>query len=489
MESLFIYYVTFSPLFTELLILWFLVTQMVYLVLFTNHFFFGNLILGISANSFLSIFLGGLLLNFFSFSDPFYESLNSHISVNSTSLIIKGFMIFSSLVTVLFSFSFLRLKNIKQYEFSLLILFSISGLMFTALSADILAVFMSLELQGLAFYLLATFYSNSEFNTEVGLKYFVLASFSSAILLFGFSLIYVILGSTSFETIQLLSNQHYNSDIIFLSLVFSFSAFLFKVGAAPFHMWLCDIYEGSLTSVTLFFATAPKLIIFNILITTLFSIFLFDNFYWSIFCQISGTLSVALASIAALFQKKTKRLLAFSAISHSGFILLSLSCFSIFSLKTAFFYLVVYVFTNLSIFAVLLAATRVHVLKYLVNWSDFSNRNSSLGLAFATLLFSISGIPPLAGFYSKLLVMLSLIYQSQNLIALFAAFFSCVSCYYYIRLIKILFFSGSSSGAWVSSQTRLLELGTVIFTTTIVFLIIFSDFALLLSTIFAMSFF
>jgi NADH-quinone oxidoreductase subunit N len=209
---------------------------MVYLVLFTNHFFFGNLILGISANSFLSIFLGGLLLNFFSFSDPFYESLNSHISVNSTSLIIKGFMIFSSLVTVLFSFSFLRLKNIKQYEFSLLILFSISGLMFTALSADILAVFMSLELQGLAFYLLATFYSNSEFNTEVGLKYFVLASFSSAILLFGFSLIYVILGSTSFETIQLLSNQHYNSDIIFLSLVFSFSAFLFKVGAAPFHM-------------------------------------------------------------------------------------------------------------------------------------------------------------------------------------------------------------------------------------------------------------
>jgi NADH-quinone oxidoreductase subunit N len=236
MESLFFYYDTFSPTFMELLTFLFLASQMVYLLFFTSHIFFGPLLLGMSANYFLAIFLSGLLINFLFFADPFYASFSGHINVNSQTLLVKGFMLFTSFIVVIFSSGYLRLKNIRQYEFSLLLLFSIAGLALTTLAADFLLIFMSLELQGLAFYLLAAFYWGSEFNAEASLKYFILASFTSAMLLFGFSLIYAVSGSASFETIQILSHKQDNSCVVFLGLTFSLSAFLFKVGAAPFHI-------------------------------------------------------------------------------------------------------------------------------------------------------------------------------------------------------------------------------------------------------------
>jgi NADH-quinone oxidoreductase subunit N len=151
-------------------------------------------------------------------------------------LFVKGFKVFTSLIVVIFSAGYWHLKNTCQYEFSLLLLFSVAGLALTTLAADFLTIFMSLELQGLAFYLLAAFYWGSEFNAEASLKYFVLASFTSAILLFGFSLIYAVSGSASFEAVQILSHKQNNSCIVFLGLTLSLSAFLFKVGAVPFHI-------------------------------------------------------------------------------------------------------------------------------------------------------------------------------------------------------------------------------------------------------------
>ena len=486
MESLFIYYTTFSPILPEILIFLFLTFQITYLVFFSNHISFGHITLGPSANALLVIFLSGLLVNFFSSPDPSYESFNSHLSIIWSSLLVRGSMIFTSAIIVLISFGYLNLRSIYQYEFSLLLLFSIAGLSVLALTNDVLTIFIVLELQGLAFYLLATFYWSSEFNTEAGLKYFVLGSFSSCLLLFGFSLIYTALGSISFETIQLLLNhQHYFSMTLF-GLFFVLTAFLFKIGAAPFHMWLCDVYEGSLTPVTLFFATVPKIIIFYVLLKLLFSVFSTENISWSFFCQMVGFFSVGLASIAALFQKKTKRLLAFSAVSHSGFLLLAASCFSFFSLKSIFFYLLVYIFMNISVFSIVLATTRSQIFKYLIHWAYFFNRNAVLGITFSILLLSLAGIPPLSGFYSKLLIMLSLIYQSQYLIALLTAIISCVACYYYIRLIKIFFFGTNVEGVWISVQSRFLEFSIAIFSTIVVFLLGFSDFFLLLSNLFAM---
>jgi NADH:ubiquinone oxidoreductase subunit 2 (subunit N) len=279
MESLFFYYDTLSPTFIEFLIFLFLASQMVYLLFFTNHNYLGAPFLGTSANYFLVIFLCSLLINFLFFADPLYASFSNHINVNSQTLLVRDSMVFTSLIVIVFSMSYLRLKKICQYEFSLLFLFSVAGLAFTTLSADFLTIFMTLELQGLAFYLLATFYWGSEFNAEAGLKYFVLSSFTSALLLFGFSLIYILSGATSFEAAQLIAQQQSNSGIVLLGLAFSLSALLFKVGAAPFHVWLCDVYEGSLTPITFFFVTVPKIVIFNVLLTLFLSVFFFENFY------------------------------------------------------------------------------------------------------------------------------------------------------------------------------------------------------------------
>ena len=487
MESLFIYYTTFSPILPEILIFLFLISQIIYLVFFSNHIFFGYITLGQSANMFLVVFLCGLLVNFFLLADPFYESFNSHLNVNLSSLLVRCSMFITSAIIVFISSNYLNLKSVYQYEFSLLLLFSISGLSVLALSNDILTIFIALELQGLSFYLLATFYWSSEFNTEAGLKYFVLGSFSSCLLLFGFSLIYSVLGCITFETIQLLLNDHYNFSLALFGLFFILSAFLFKVGAVPFHMWLCDVYEGSLTPVTLFFAAVPKIVIFYMLLKLLFSVFSNESSFWSLFCQISGFFSIAVASIAALFQKKTKRLLAFSAISHAGFLLLAVSCFSFFSLRSIFFYLLVYIFMNLSIFSIILATTHSYILKYLIHWTYFFNRNAVLAVTFSILLLSLAGIPPLSGFYSKLLVMMTLVYQSQYTIALLTAILSCIASYYYIRLIKIFFFGTSVEGVWVSVQSRPLEFCIAIFSTIVVFLLASSDFILLLSSLFAMN--
>jgi NADH:ubiquinone oxidoreductase subunit 2 (subunit N) len=149
----------------------------------------------------------------------------------------------------------------------------------------------------------------------------------------------------------------------------------------------------------------------------------------------------------------------------------------------------VYVFTNFSVFAVIITTTKSRILKYLVNWGYFFNRNAAVSVTFAIMLFSLSGIPPLAGFYSKFLIIAAVVYQSQNLIALFIALFSCIACYYYIRLVKIIFFCKNNFGVWVQVRYRLLELGAASFSTALVILLIYADFLILVSNMFATSFF
>jgi NADH-quinone oxidoreductase subunit N len=199
--------------------------------------------------------------------------------------------------------------------------------------------------------------------------------------------------------------------------------------------------------VTLFFAVVPKIVLFFLLFKLLFFVLLSQKGAWSEIMLGSGIFSVITASIAALVQKKLKRLLAFSAVSHTGFLLLALSCGSLASVKACVFYLVFYVIMNLSIFATIFSATTsAQFLKYLVNWSSQTLRNSLMILTFTLTLFSIAGIPPLAGFYSKLLVFSSLLSEHHSVFTVLVAFFSCIACFYYIRLIKMFFFTGGSKG-------------------------------------------
>jgi NADH-quinone oxidoreductase subunit N len=254
-----------------------------------------------------------------------------------------------------------------KYEYDLLIVFSVLSLIILGSSDDFLIVYLAIELQSLSFYILATFQRDSEFSTEAGLKYFVLGALSSGLLLFGFTLIYISFGATSFESLAKLISTS-NDSLGFWGLLFVMTAFFFKLGVAPFHMWMCDVYEGCLTSVTAFFAAVPKVMLFGLILRLNSTVFLQFSHHISILLLSGGLLSVCFASVAALYQKRVKRLLAYSAISHSGFILLGICCGSIDSIKSCIIYIAIYSLMSLSTFSVIMyAGVENSIPKYLIN--------------------------------------------------------------------------------------------------------------------------
>lgn len=279
-------------------------------------------------------------------------------------------------------------------------------------------------------------------------------------------------------------------NIILVAIMFISAALLFKIGAAPFHMWLCDVYEGSLTSVTLFFAIVPKLVLFYLFLKVFFVVFLSQQIFWGNLFLVSGFLSVFIASIGALFQKKLKRLVAFSAISHSGFMLLAISCCSLESIKAFSFYIIIYIIMSFALFStIILSISNSQFLKYLINWSFFSKRNYVIAISFSLILFSLAGIPPLSGFYSKLLVFISLLNESKYVITVLIALLSSVACFYYIRLIKIFFFVGNlKNGFWVSSNSREIEFFYATSLLILVFFLIHPDSLFLTSSLLSFTF-
>jgi NADH-quinone oxidoreductase subunit N len=246
-----------------------------------------------------------------SFSE--HLSLNGDLIHGSHASLCQSIFLVASLLTLGVSQSFLKKKEVLHFEYVALILFSLLGLSIISVSSNLAMIYLAIELQSLAFYVLATIGWNSDFNVEAGIKYFVIGSFSSCLLLFGFALMYLNTGSLSFEAIQKIYTESDKISIVFYSICFSSAALLFKVGAAPFHNWLCDVYEGSLTSVTLFFAVVPKIVLFYLLFKLFFYALIAQKDIWTGIMLGSGVLSIVVASVGALVQKKVKkRLLAFS---------------------------------------------------------------------------------------------------------------------------------------------------------------------------------
>lgn len=321
-------------------------------------------------------------------------------------------------------------------------------------SIDFISMYLTIELQSLCFYVIASFKRNSEFSTEAGIKYFILGAFSSGLLLFGFSLIYGFTGTTN---ILQLSNificgvqQMWISTgslrACELGMIFILVGFLFKLTAVPFHMWAPDVYEGAPTSVTAFFSIAPKIAILGIFLR----IFLegFYNFMspWQkviIFCSFC---SMLFGSLAAMAQNKIKRLLAFSSISHVGFLLIGFSCGTLEGLQSLIFYLVIYILMTINIFAIILSPIRrnftnkIQHIKYSTDFAMLSKTNSLLAFTLCINLFSMAGIPPLAGFYSKAFLFFAAISSSLYILAVIGILTSVISCFYYIRIIKIIYF-------------------------------------------------
>ena len=404
------------------------------------------LIQNVSWLSILTLIITGLLL----LNHP-YESniiLSGMLLINNLTLLIKIVIIFSSIVVLLFSFDYYEDEKIKAFEYSILILLAVLGMLLLVSSYDFLALYLAIELQSLALYVLATFKRNSEFSTEAGLKYFILGALSSGILLFGISLIYGLTGSTNFESINHLLigisfEENQNLTGLSIGVLFIAAGLLFKVAAAPFHMWAPDVYEGAPTIVTAFFAIVPKIGILG-----LFIIIFLETFYglinqWQHIIILSALLSMIIGAIGAITQKKIKRLLAYSAIGHIGYMLIGIASATPEGIQSLLLYIIVYIIMSITIFSILLSLydnKNTIKIKYISELTGLSKENGVLAITLAITVLSMAGIPPLAGFASKFYIFLAAIESSMYVLAIVGVLTSVISAVYYIRLIKIMYF-------------------------------------------------
>jgi NADH-quinone oxidoreductase subunit N len=357
---------------------------------------------------------------------------------------------------VLVTRDFSSARKITKFEYDILLLFVFLSAICLCFADDFLLFYLAIELQSLCFYVFATFNRNSNFSTESGLKYFVFGAVISCFLLLGFATVYLTYGSTSFEFLMGLTQVSTNY-FLFLGVLFIFIALFFKVGAAPFHPWLCDVYDGSITSVTLLFASAPKIIIFGVICKVFLLIFVDLHAVFMPMLLFVSVLSVTVGSISAIYQKRLKRLFAYSTISHTGFILLGILSSSPDSVSSFIFYIIVYSGLTILLFSLLIFSilTQSNFPAYIANWTSSGLRNYVFVISFTLVLFSISGIPPLAGFFSKFLILLSLITQKFYVTSLIIVIISSVASFYYIRLIKTFFFVKTSrNNFWISTAKR-----------------------------------
>ena len=419
---------------------------------FYNKPLIGRLILKLFVIcSFLAIFL--IIKNFW-----FIGNLTTSFFIfDFINILSKIVVILTAITCVLISDNFLVNQKIIYFEYSLILFMSVIAMLLLISSYNILSFFLALELQSFCFYILASYKKDSVYSTEAGLKYFLLGAFSSAILLFGGSLIYGFVGTTEFQSLIIItSSNYYDKSIINFGIILIIIGFFFKLGAFPFHSWLPDVYEGSITSTSFFFAITSKIGLFVILCRFILSNS--DNviFCWQYLFLISGLLSIFWGSFVALKQEKIKRLLAYSSISHVGYLLLALTSVSIEGFYAFFFYLIIYTFAIISVWCVVINvqnSIKFHRSPNLGDLCAIFSFNKNLAVSFLLAIFSMAGVPPLAGFYAKILVFLSVINANYFIVVTIALMITIVSTFFYIRLIKTSFFEKVSNVNLFTSLT------------------------------------
>lgn len=395
------------------------------------------------------ILLISLWLTFRS-SMPYIISWNSLLLHDFLSFGIKSAILVSTFIWILIVFSYNESEKINFYEYWIVSLLAVVAMLFISSSYDLLVMYLAIEFQSIAFYILASFKRTSEFSTEAGLKYFVLGAFSSALLLLGMSLLYGITGLTNFGDLSKFFLGITMKDSLFintaiLSIVLIEVSLLFKISAAPFHMWSPDVYEGAPTNVTSFFGILPKLALISLIFRLFFfccsEIIALLNFT----LIICAFLSMLIGTLGALVQTKLKRFVAYSTISHVGFIIAGFSTGEFTGAFSSLFYILIYTLTSLITFSIILslrgnAYPTTYQLRHLKDVTTLTKINPLLSMSLMIVLFSMAGIPPFPGFFAKAFVLLALLQENLTGLAIIAVVLSCISCFYYIRLIQTMYF-------------------------------------------------
>ena len=384
------------------------------------------------------------LTQFFVMKDIFLfeEIFNSFFVIDSFGSFLKSIILISAGLVIYFYLIVRNEISLQRPEFLLITLIAIIGMMLMVSSNDLLSLFVSLELQSLALYILVSF-SKDDFNSsEAGVKYFVIGSLSTCIFLFGSSLIYGIIGSTNFSEIsQFVSDQYNLPTLLIIGLIFILVSLSLKISAAPFHMWTPDVYQGAPSIVTAFLSTAPKIAVFAVLIRLLVYPFGEIIIDWGKIIIILSIASMIIGSLGALKQDDLKRLMAYSTINHIGFILMALVPGSEDGITAICIYLIFYLTMNLGVFLFILNMRRdqINVTK-IKDLSGLYKTEPVIAGCLAIIFFSMAGIPPLAGFIGKLLVLNIVIDNNLFFLAIIAVVTSVIAAFYYIRLIKSMFF-------------------------------------------------
>ncbi len=364
---------------------------------------------------------------------------NNSIIIDYLSSFMKIATLLSAFLVLVVSSNYLKLLQIFKIEYPILILSSVLGMMIMISSNDLIVFYMGLELQSLALYVLATFNRDQIKSSEAGLKYFVLSALSSGLLLYGCSLIYGFTGSTNFDIIasQLNSNEY----TLTFGIVFILVGLAFKISAVPFHMWAPDVYEGSPTSVTLFFSMVPKIAALTVFIRFLYVPFLNLIDQWQMILIFLSIASMVFGAVAAIGQTNLKRIVAYSSIGHIGYALAGLTTGSNEGIQSSVIYITIYVIMNLGLFSCLLMMKRNNVYyEQIDDLSGLSKNHPLLSLSLLIILFSLAGIPPLAGFFAKLYIFKSVLEQSMYFLAIIGLLSTVIAAFYYLRIIKIIYF-------------------------------------------------
>ncbi len=354
----------------------------------------------------------------------------------------KVLVLVGAAIAILMSRAYFERVRAWRFEYPLLVALATLGMMLMISANDLMALYVGLELQSLALYVVAAFQRDDARSTEAGVKYFVLGSVASGMLLFGASLIYGFCGGTAFVQISraLLEGRGAEFGTI-IGLVFVVAGLAFKVSAVPFHMWTPDVYEGAPTPVTALFAVAPKIAALSLMVSVLMGPFKPLFAQWQQIIVVASVLSMALGAFAALRQQNIKRLMAYSSIGNVGYILLGLASGSERGIQSVVFYLVIYMVMTLGVFATILMMKRRDVM--VEDISDLSGlARSQPAMAFALLIFmfSLAGIPPLAGFWGKLYIFIAAVEAKLYVAAVLGVLASVVASYYYLRIVKVMYF-------------------------------------------------
>lgn len=399
----------------------------------------------VSRQSYFSIFsiiglLGTLLIILMSdykAARGFYDLI-----VNDRLIVfLKSLVILAGIVIIIISEKYRSLEKLYIFEYPVLILFAILGMLVMLSSNDFITLYLGLELQSLSLYVLAAFKKDSLKSSEAGLKYFILGALSSGFFLFGVSLLFGITGTTSFT---LLSSNYLNYDnnslLLIFSIVLILSSIAFKLSIAPFHMWTPDVYEGAPTSITAFFAVVPKIAAIGALIRILYIAFIDIHVIWNQLILLLGIISIFVGAFGALLQVNIKRLMAYSGISNIGYIFLALSLGSQLGLEASLLYITIYSISVLGSFAFILSMEKDKImLDSISSFSGLSKSNPFYAVCFSIILLSLAGLPPLAGFIAKFYVFKAVVMADLLWIAVIGIIGSVISAYYYLNIVKIMY--------------------------------------------------